>query len=492
MNASLGYTHSAPPLRSFLWARAWGALTLVAVALFYAVAPLSWCIAFLVALVGAYVLIRRPTWGLFALALAIPFGSTRAIALAGMRLGLAEFILGSVTFFWMIGLLARGNLSLGRSPLLLGLGAYLATLTMGLGRAQTLAPAIKELIKWSEVLLVYLIASTALSRREQLVLAVTLLVAGTLEGLLGIYQFTAGVGPEGFQLLGKYMRASGTFGQPNPYGGYLGLTLPLAYALVFWTMGQAFRRGKTTLLSFGLLSFSIVAIAIMAAGLIMSWSRGALLGLAGGIVFFVAGTRRGRWALLILGLIITGLMLAPTIIDKLPPMFLQRFEDAFRYIGADLRLVEIDDLNFAIIERLAHWQAAWQMFSEKPWLGIGTGQYAIVYPRYALPRWQDPLGHAHNYYLNVLAEGGLIGLAGYLTFIGTAFVSLIQRARRSQGWAHWLALAAMGTMGHLLTHSLVDNLYVHNMYVLIAMILGLAIPCRSPICRAHTPSSEKV
>ena len=50
----------------------------------------------------------------------------------------------------------------------------------------------------------------------------------------------------------------------------------------------------------------------------------------------------------------------------------------------------------------------------------------------------------------------------------------------------------MGTMGHLLTHSLVDNLYVHNMYVLIAMILGLAIPCRPPICHAHTPSSEKV
>ena len=30
------------------------------------------------------------------------------------------------------------------------------------------------------------------------------------------------------------MRAYGTFQQPNPYAGYLGLTLPLAFSVALW------------------------------------------------------------------------------------------------------------------------------------------------------------------------------------------------------------------------------------------------------------------
>ena len=74
-------------------------------------------------------------------------------------------------------------------------------------------------------------AATLVDRRWRLWLALGLLTGGALQGLLGIYQFLFGVGPEGFLLFGRYMRAHGTFLQPNPYGGYLGLLLPLAYGV---------------------------------------------------------------------------------------------------------------------------------------------------------------------------------------------------------------------------------------------------------------------
>ena len=75
--------------------------------------------------------------------------------------------------------------------------------------------------------------------------------------------------------------------------------------------------------------------------------------------------------------------------------------------SANLQAIEVTDENWAILERLAHWHAAWAMWGEHPWLGVGIGNYAFVYPRYALPRWSDPLGHAHNYYLNVADELGV-------------------------------------------------------------------------------------
>ena len=43
--------------------------------------------------------------------------------------------------------------------------------------------------------------------------------------------------------------------------------------------------------------------------------------------------------------------------------------------------------NIALIERLAHWEAAQRMFERSPWLGVGAGNYAAVYPEVRLPLW---------------------------------------------------------------------------------------------------------
>jgi len=140
--------------------------------------------------------------------------------------------------------------------------------------------------------------------------------------------------------------------------------------------------------------------------------------------------------------------------------------------------VEVTDANFAVVERAAHWLAAWRMFSEQPWIGVGTGQYAVVYRSVSVPRWQDPLGHAHNYYLNILAEGGLVGLAAYLFAMGTALVTCWGAVRRATGWERGIAIGALGMVGHLLAHSVVDNLYVHEMYLVVGMVLGMVASLR--------------
>jgi O-antigen ligase len=100
----------------------------------------------------------------------------------------------------------------------------------------------------------------------------------------------------------------------------------------------------------------------------------------------------------------------------IPPGIQARIDNAVdEFTGfGDMRGMPISTDNFAIVERLAHWQAALNMGRAHPWIGVGLGSYEAAYADYGIPSWPRPLGHAHNDYLNLLAETGIIGLVTYL------------------------------------------------------------------------------
>lgn len=464
-----------------------GLLALALLALFLARAPLLWGAALVFGGIGAGLLIRWPTLALYALAFAIPFGSLYELRLGPLTLGASEILLAAMTATWLARRMAfrrRGFQTASprdadaeaarvSNRVAWAIGAYLAALALALLPARELTPAIKELLKWIEFAVVFAIVTRerALSRTS---LVAALLLAGSAEALVGVYQFLYRVGPEGFLLFGRFMRASGTFEQPNPFGGYLGLTLPLAYATALttwreaWAGWRARRYGPAALWT-----LAVASSALMAAGLVMSWSRGALLGLAAGAALVIAALGRRAW----IGLVIAALVLALAgggSQNLAPAELIGRVTETLDYVGQDLTQIEVNNDNFAVIERAAHWIAAWRMFERSPWLGVGVGQYAAVYPEVAVPRWRDPLGHAHNYLLHALAETGLVGLAAYLALIGIALAASWRVARRRSGLQQALALGALGMLGHLFAHGLFDNLYVHEMYLLVALILSIA------------------
>ena len=305
-------------------------------------------------------------------------------------------------------------------------------------------------------------------------LAVSLLTAGAAEAFVGIGQLVRGRGPEAFMILGSVMRASGTFDQPNPFGGYMGLVLPLALALVMtaWPEGGdgAGRQQKV------LWAVAAGATVLLGAGLYASWSRGAWLGAATALALVLV-TRGGRWLRGAIAGSVLVVAVSTLVFGRLPlPGGLrQRFVDyAADLTTIDVRAVEVTDANFSVVERAAHWQAALGMIADHPWTGVGIGNYAAAYERYALPRWRDPLGHAHNYYLNIAAEAGLPGLGAYLLWVAAGVWVAIRAARVARGWHLGLALGALGLMMHLCVHSLFDNLYVHGMAMQVGLVLGLA------------------
>ena len=139
----------------------------------------------------------------------------------------------------------------------------------------------------------------------------------------------------------------------------------------------------------------------------------------------------------------------------------------------DVRGVGINDANYAVIERLAHWQAALQMWRYNLWTGVGFGCYEPAYRDFALINWPIALGHAHNYYLNIAAETGLIGLAAYLFLWGAVFWHTWRATRRAKGLLRGVAIGLLGTWTHLTVHHFLDNLYVNNIHLHIGALLGL-------------------
>ncbi|MBI1879941.1 MAG: O-antigen ligase family protein [Chloroflexi bacterium] len=152
----------------------------------------------------------------------------------------------------------------------------------------------------------------------------------------------------------------------------------------------------------------------------------------------------------------------------------QRLVDAVSIAPiSDISTIEVNDANFATIERLAHWQAAREMWRDHLWLGVGFGNYPVVYPIYAVGRWLDPLGHAHNYLLNIGAEAGLIGVTAYLIFWILTFRVSWFALQAGDSFNRAVGAGGLGILVHLHIHNFFDNLFVQGMYLHVAIILAL-------------------
>ncbi|HOU23232.1 MAG TPA: O-antigen ligase family protein [Anaerolineae bacterium] len=441
-----------------------------------AVLPIKWAALLLIGSIAGVGDLIRPALTLCLLPFAVPFGSLREVTLGPISVGGAELLLAVLVGTWLAQSVSRRRIVVPRAPLMLPLAIFLAALLLSVLAATSLELSGKEIVKWVEVMLIYGLVAQETDDRLGRWIVWAMLAAASAEAALGIYQFLFRVGPEGFVLFGRFMRSYGHFAQPNPFAGYLGLCFPLAYALSLDSLPRLARvlRGHASQLPAALLP--LAAAAVTGAAMLTSWSRGAWVGLAASVA--TVTLLRSRRALLLSGVagVCLALVLAMGGGRFIPAALVQRTADLIPLAsGVDLAHVEVNDANWAILERMAHWQAAAAMFNDHPWLGVGTGNYPVAYPRYAVGRWRDPLGHAHNYYLNVAAEAGLVGFVAYVLLVTACLLEAWRVIRRTRGTGWWnaVALGVLGILVHLSVHNLFDNLYVHSMNVQLGLALGL-------------------
>jgi O-antigen ligase len=479
----------------------------------------------------------NPMVGLFAALLAAPWGALENIVRGPSPLDSGQLLLLFTLAVWLGRGLAYRRIFIPRTFLNVPLAIFIFVSALSLLNAPSLSFGFREVLKWVEVTAVMLlVVDLSMTRQPYSVnrpqirdhrlrftfyVLTILLLAGLSQALIGIWQFgLRGDGPEHFLVLGRFYRAYGTFEQPNPYAGFMNLTALLAAGAFLGAVAALWRQvaggkwqvaggkwqvaggkwqvaggrwqvaggrwqvaGKkapTPLLPCSpapLLAWSLfigVTAVLCTLAVLFSWSRGAWLSLAvGGAVMALFWPKKfwhGVALLLMAGFIFWGGVqtgLVPASVTER----ITSFSEDLRF--GDVRGVDINDANYAVLERLAHWQSALEMAREHIWLGVGFGNYEPAYAEYALINWPYPLGHAHNYYLNTLAETGVWGLVVYGLWWAAVFFQTIRQLRQVDWPVRGIALGLLGAWTAVTVHHLVDKLYVNNIYIHLGVMLGL-------------------
>lgn len=245
--------------------------------------------------------------------------------------------------------------------------------------------------------LTYFLAGQTIREEKQLQAVFAALgAAAVLVVAYGFYQYVFGidissmkwVDGNAFPELRK--RVFSTWENPNILAGYLDVMLALAFGLFL----KARQKEKRIVLGACLL--------LLAACLAMTYARGALLVAA--VIFAGYGLLKD-WRILVACIAVAALAFA------VDPLLYERVTSVFTKIDTSSEM------------RLAFWEATVAMIQDHPFLGIGWGAYWMVYPSYDFYLQGAPIKivHAHNFYLNYMAE---IGIPGALAFFGYFFGSM--------------------------------------------------------------------
>jgi O-antigen ligase len=477
-----------------------GVVLLVAAALIV-LPPLLGALLLVGAVVGTLVLVR-PLWGFYLLLLSIPLQDLGAVG----ELTATNVVLALTIVAWLARRLAFGGRPL--PPTLVGpvFALFVGGLALSLIAAREIAPGIAALFQWAKALAVYFLALDFLrTRRQALGALAALLIAGAGEGAIGLVQYVTGVGPASFAVGGQFSRAFGTFGRPNSYAGYLEMIFPLGLALCVVAFARWRAREGVTVapnklspgrpFSRSPLHFLIAlgATGVIGAAILASFSRGAWLGTTGAVALMIllAGVR-ARVAAIAAAVVLTLVLLAGGA-NYLPPGFADRLTNALMSAETpDVRTAYITAENFATVERRSHWEAGLQMFYANRALGVGLGNFNVRFSDFTVsPTFLISQGHAHNFYIHVAAEAGLVGLTGYLLLLA-AIVATGLRSYWLAGRpgadpaARPIAIACLGVVAAVAIHNLFENLHVLSMGVQLSTVWALLTIVAQPAWRQAT------
>ena len=206
---------------------------------------------------------------------------------------------------------------------------------------------------------------------------------------------------------------------------------------------------------------------LLIAALALSLTRGAWVAYAG--VLLLAGLFGGRGARLgtLVGMVVCGLLFVTAVGG-----FQERVRTFF-----DLQA-------FGNVGRQQIWRANWDMVQERPLTGWGYGNYkqfrGPFYERYPQYPQADRYSHAHNSFLQVWVDTGLLGLAAFGWLVWTVLrrgwrAAAAQRDEplRSLSWGVWLGLVGF-LLGGLTQYNLGDAEVALVWWASVGLLLRIA------------------
>jgi len=240
----------------------------------------------------------------------------------------------------------------------------------------------------------------------------------------------------------------GPFINRHHFAGYMELALAVPLGLIF---SGSVEKEKRIIYLF--------AAGLMGVALIMTNSRGGIISLIAEILFLAAisGLRRRhkkrespeKRFRIKSAAVKAGLALA-LVIALFGSVVLLGGEDVLsRLVGS----VNTDDPTTG---RAHFWAVTTEIIKAHPLLGTGLGAFAVVYTGYDSRNGIFRLEQAHNDYLQVLSDGGIVGAAIGLFFVINLFRMGFARRESGDNFRRGVATGAMAGCFAVLVHSFFD------------------------------------
>jgi len=231
----------------------------------------------------------------------------------------------------------------------------------------------------------------------------------------------------------------GPYVNRNHFAGFAEMIIPVA--LVPLVLGKV-RRERVFLV--GLLAVAPII------ALFLSASRGGIIsfGVQMVILFLLLLIRRVQTKYVMVG----GVVLLCSVL-------------AVSWIGIEqvlARFTSMQSLEVSIGKRTAMRKDTFRIFLDHPIIGTGLGTLEMVYPPYDSTYDGKVVNHAHNDYLEALAETGIIGGLCCLWFLGVVLTNGLKgMAALGSSFGSALNLSGLIACSGILVHSLVDfNLHI--------------------------------
>jgi O-antigen ligase len=380
----------------------------------------------------------------------LAFGTVHWWSLAAFQLSAAL-----VVALWMLDAWRTGVLRMSRNLLQLPLVAFFGVGLVQfarLGGAQTFDPqATRAALVELSGLVVYFAAALAFvdSPRRLRLAARLVVVFGFLLAVYGLMQHFVNPRTIFWVREPKQAEPFGPYINRHHFAGYMELALAMPLGLLF---AGAVARERVALYAF--------ASAMMAIALVMTNSRGGLISLICEVFFLAAvstfargrtqeGEGLDRGARLRAMAVRTGVGFAMVLTVFVGVLYFGGEEALSRMAGT----VNSEDPTTG---RAHFWRAALRIIQDHPVLGTGLGSFGSIYPRYDTGPGVYRLEQAHNDYLQIFSDAGVVGGALGLLFVGALCWMALRRMQSPDRFRRGVALGALGGCAGALVHSFFD------------------------------------
>jgi len=252
-------------------------------------------------------------------------------------------------------------------------------------------------------------------------------------------------------------RLSSTYGNPDHLAGYMEMAIPLLLGLFL----LGYRPGIIILL--------IYFCCLLLTALILSLSRGGWIGSFISMAFMAAALladRHFQKKKLLLALIGGFFAVALIVLSSTP-------------VVERIRTLEQKDQTPNLRSRLLRWKGTFVMIKDHPLLGTGPGTFANIFTQYQPPGIASRSMYAHNDYLHLTSEAGLLLVPVIIWMIVALFRKGFHKLKNPSRLVRGITLGALSGITAILVHSIADfNLHIPANAILFTILAAIVV---SPI-----------